>query len=83
MSAAEVTFEQVFNLAQLLKPSDQARLISQLAEVIESAFEAQEISSPARRPLRGLLADLGPAPSAEDIDEARREMWGNFPRDDF
>lgn len=83
MSAAEVTFEQVFNLAQLLKPSDQARLISQLAEVIETKFEAQEISPLTRRPLRGLLADLGPAPSAEDIDEARREMWGNFPRDDF
>lgn len=83
MSVAEVTFEQVFDLAQLLKPSDQARLISQLAEVIETTFEAQEISPPTRRPLRGLLADLGPAPSAEDIDEARREMWRNFPRDDF
>jgi hypothetical protein len=83
MSAAEVNFEQVFNLARLLKPSDQARLISHLAEVIENTFEIQEISPPARRPLRGLLADLGPAPSAEDIDEARREMWGNFPRDDF
>ena len=83
MSAAEVTFEQVFNLARLLKPSDQARLISHLAEVIENTFEIQEISPPIRRPLRGLLADLGSAPSAEDIDEARREMWGDFPRDDF
>ncbi|MGH2352553.1 MAG: hypothetical protein ACRDJN_13165 [Chloroflexota bacterium] len=25
--------------------------------------------------LLGLCADLGPAPSAEDIAEARREMW--------
>ncbi len=83
MTTANITFEQVLNLAQLLKPSDQARLISHLAEVIENTFEAQEISPAARRPLRGILADLGPAPSAEDIDEARREMWGNFPRDDF
>ena len=30
----------------------------------------------------GLCADLGGAPSAEDIDEARREMWPTFPRDD-
>ena len=31
-----------------------------------------------RQPLRGLLADLGPAPSAEDIDEVQQEMWGTF-----
>jgi hypothetical protein len=31
----------------------------------------------------GLCADLGPAPSAEEIDEARREMWAGFPRDDI
>ncbi len=36
-----------------------------------------------RRSLLGLWADFGPAPSAEDIDEARREMWDNFPRDDI
>jgi hypothetical protein len=29
------------------------------------------------------LADLGPAPTAEEIDEARHEAWANFPRDDF
>ena len=37
-----------------------------------------------KRPLRsveGLWADLGPAPTAEEIDEARREMWHNFPRE--
>jgi hypothetical protein len=31
----------------------------------------------------GLCADLGPAPSAEEMDEARREMWAGFPRDDI
>ena len=38
-----------------------------------------------RRPLRspaGLWKDLGINLSEEDIAEARREMWGNFPRDD-
>jgi hypothetical protein len=30
----------------------------------------------------GLCGDLGPAPSAEEIDEGRREMWAGFPRDD-
>lgn len=37
----------------------------------------------ALRPVRGLLRDLGPAPSDEAIDEARREMWDGFPREDL
>jgi hypothetical protein len=36
---------------------------------------------PARRSILGLCADLGPAPSAEAIDESRREIWAKFPRD--
>ena len=31
----------------------------------------------------GILADLGPAPSSEDIEEARAGMLQNFPRDDI
>jgi hypothetical protein len=31
--------------------------------------------------LYGLWADLDVHVSASDIEEARREMWGNFPRD--
>ena len=31
--------------------------------------------------LEGLWADLGFNVTAEDIAEARREMWGNLPRD--
>jgi hypothetical protein len=33
--------------------------------------------------LRGLLAKYGPAPSAEEIDQHRTEMFANFPRADF
>jgi hypothetical protein len=29
----------------------------------------------------GMLAKYGPAPSAEEIDENRREMFGNFAKD--
>jgi predicted acetyltransferase len=35
-----------------------------------------------RRSLYGALAHLEPAPSAEEIDQARTEAWANFPRDD-
>ncbi|MEW6741623.1 MAG: hypothetical protein AB1486_02595 [Planctomycetota bacterium] len=40
----------------------------------------------AKRPLKslaGLCEDLGIDISAEDIDQARREMWGSFPREDI
>ena len=33
------------------------------------------------RSLRGLWADLNINITEEDIAQARREMWGNFPRD--
>ncbi len=43
-----------------------------------------EISS--KRPfqsIKGILAGQGISISAEDIDEARREMWKNFPSEDI
>jgi hypothetical protein len=43
----------------------------------------QAATSVALRPVRGLLRDLGPAPSDEAIDEARRELWAGFPREDL
>ena len=39
----------------------------------------------ARRPLktgRGMLAKYGPAPSAEEIDENRRDMFRGFAQDE-
>ena len=33
--------------------------------------------------IEGLWADLGISLSAEEIDENRRDMWRNFPRDDI
>lgn len=36
-----------------------------------------------RRSIKGLCADLGVHLTKEDIDEARREMWGKFSREDF
>ncbi|XXY46057.1 hypothetical protein WME91_39250 [Sorangium sp. So ce269] len=44
-----------------------------------SATEQQVASITALRPVRRLLRDLGPAPSDETIDEARRELWARFP----
>ena len=45
-----------------------------------------EAAVSAKRPFRsikGILAGRAISISAEDIDEARREMWKNFPREDL
>ena len=52
-------------------------------EVLEFVESLKDKDGPHRplRSLRGLWADLGVEITEEDITEARREMWGNFPRD--
>lgn len=47
---------------------------------VESLQEESTGKSP-RRSLSGLWKDMGFHVTDEDIAEARREMWGNFPRD--
>jgi len=75
-----ITFDQVLTLAQQLRPIDQARLVARLAPKVEWVVQQIETATPAapRKPLRGLLSDLGPAPTAEEIDEVQREMWASF-----
>ena len=76
----EITFDQVLDLAQRLPPVDQARLVARLAPKVEWLLDqvGPITAAQPRQSLRGLLADLGPAPSAEDIDEVQREMWATF-----
>jgi hypothetical protein len=57
---------------------ERARLIAQVAPTL-----VEEAGQQPKRSLRGLLAGLGPAPSADDIDQARHELWNNFPREDI
>lgn len=58
-----------------LTPEQQRKLLEFL-----NSLEGETGKAP-RRSMRGLFADLGVTISEEDIEEARREMWGNFPRD--
>jgi hypothetical protein len=74
-----VTLEQVLSLARQLPSLDKVRLIGRIALDIERDIrQGQPL-----RALGGLCADLGPAPSAKDIDEARREMWDDSLREDI
>jgi predicted lipoprotein len=58
-------------------------LVSQaIDKIIAEAAEAAAHKEPTHS-LRGLLAKYGAAPSAEEIDQNRAEMFANFPRSDF
>lgn len=76
---SHITLEQVLALARRLPPLDKIRLIERIAPEIEQDLRA---GLRPRKSLLGLCADLGPAPSSEDIAEVRREMWADFPRED-
>jgi hypothetical protein len=53
-------------------------------EVLEFVESLHASNGGRRKPLKslkGLWADLNVKVTEEDIAQARREMWGNFPRD--
>ena len=76
-----VTLEEALDLVKQLSPVDKARLIERIVPDIERELTATQPAP--RKSLWGLCADLGPAPSAEEIGQARREEWANFPREDI
>lgn len=73
-----VTLEEVLASVRQLSPVDKARLIERIVPDIER--ELKSLRSTPRKSLRGLWRGLDI--TQEDIAEARREMWGSFPRED-
>jgi hypothetical protein len=80
MNQTTTELEQIVALALNLSPLDKLRLVEQIMATLEQTLE--EADKQPRNSLLGVLSQYGSAPSAEEIDEARREMWGNFPRED-
>ncbi|MCI0394025.1 MAG: hypothetical protein L0332_23185 [Chloroflexi bacterium] len=70
--------EQAIALAVNLLPLDKVRLVERVMATLEDDL-AQGEKRP-KRSLYGLWSDVNI--SAEDINEARQEMWGKFPRED-
>jgi hypothetical protein len=68
--------EQVIQKLRGLPPEKQKKVL----HFVESLKPEEGLKKP-RRSLLGLWADLNIHITEEDIAEARREMWGNFPRD--
>ena len=71
-----VTLKEVLDLAMQLSLVDKVRLIEGVAPQIEQELTAARPVP--RKSLWGLCADLGPAPSAEEIDTARQEAWADL-----
>jgi hypothetical protein len=83
MEANNVSLEQAIRLAKQLTPVEKVRLIEQ---IIPDLAAPLEIVSPTPRPLKsvyGICHDLGPAPSAKEIDDLRRELFSGFPHQDI
>lgn len=72
-----MTIEQAVleNLRDL--PLDKQQEVLDFAEFLRQKIQTKKL----RRSLKGLCADLNTGITDEDIAEARKEMWGNFPRE--
>ncbi|MBC7811304.1 MAG: hypothetical protein H7175_09160 [Burkholderiales bacterium] len=81
MSTNATQLEAVVALAETLSPLDKIRLAERLMATLQNDLLPEQ-NEPLPS-LYGLWANLGVNISADDIDEARKEMWGNFPREDI
>ena len=74
-----VSLEEALDLVKQLSPLDKARLIERIVPDIERELKAAQPTP--RKSLRGLWRGLDI--TEEEIAEARREEWANFPRGDI
>lgn len=74
-----LALNDVVPLVDQLSMQDKVRLIEHIAAEIQTELAPQ--AKQPRQSLYGLWA--GHNISAEEIDQARQEMWGNFPREDI
>ena len=73
-----VTLDEALAFVRQLSPLDKSRLIERMVPDIERELRAAR--SIPRVSLRGLWRGLDI--TGEEIDQAREEMWGEFPRED-
>jgi len=80
MGRTTVTPETVLTMLRRLPPRERLKVIAQALP--ETERDLWEQPRPLKS-LRGLWKDLNFDISAEEIDQARREAWANFPREDL
>jgi hypothetical protein len=70
--------ENLIKMTKQLSPLEKLRLVEGVLPDIEAGL--QQTEAPVLKSLYGTLSNLGPAPSAEDIEAVRREMFQSVPR---
>lgn len=70
--------EKIVTQVEILPPDRQQEVL----DFVEFLADRCAAHHP-RRSSRGLWAGLGIEITEKDIEEARREMWANFPREDI
>ena len=71
--------DKAIKLLRELPPREQLKVIVEILPELEMMLS--ESLGKTRKSLLGLCSDLGKAPSAEEIDEARKAIWAEFPRE--
>ncbi len=79
MSQNTPELEAIITQIATLSPLEKVRLVEQVMATLERDLSPTQPKP--RRSLYGLWSDV--SVSADDIDVARQEMWGNFPREDI
>jgi hypothetical protein len=83
MATEQKTLQEVIESARQLTLREKAQLIAQIIPDVEAILAQVDAGRKPLRSVYGLCRDLGAAPSADDIDEARRELFREFPRTDI
>ena len=76
----KVSFEVIATLARQLSPAERVRLIAQVAATLQEEDFASDAQIASRHSSYGLLKGLDL--SAQDIDDARHDLFGEFPHED-
>jgi hypothetical protein len=74
-----ITIEQVLEMTKQLPLVDKVRLLERITPQINRDLRA--IRKQSRKSLRGVWRGVNL--SAEEINQARRALWSNFPRTDI
>ncbi len=76
--------DQILAMIRQLSPRDRLHLIARVLPELDREWPLRMSSakkSGSKKSIYGLWGNLGIDLSAEDIDQARQEMWGSFPRE--
>lgn len=70
--------QAILDAVRALSADKQQEILSHAARLRDESVKKKPFKS-----VSGLWADLGISLSSSEIDDNKREMWKNFPRDDI